>query len=749
MKFHGIEMQGTLILEMRSLPSWTGSDEGRLVYDTSNNALYVGGDTDWVRMADEDILSTHTAATGTSVHGLGTMSTQNSTAVSITGGTLSAMTGVGITDGSVGSPSFKFSSDADTGIYRIGSNNLGFACAGARRMDYTASGLLLEIGTRVNEFSIDGTLAGNSDNALPTEKAVKTFVDAYLHNDLESLTTGDPHTQYPYLNGRSGGQILYGGTAASNNLQLHSTTNGTKGRIFLGSNSAYDGANNRLGVNTTSPSYTLDVNGTFRLQSGQEVDLISTQTDLDDGGGSSDYMLSTQKAIKTYVDTGVASAIIVPDVLPGSSSEVIHYFPWRQSCNATVATTMSEVITGREGTVQIYLEMRKHTSGGNDVTLGIYVNDILQTQWSQNGSTWVSRSYQITGLSPYDKIQIKTTSDGSDDYALDFREYKICMDNPVTDTWIEPIENTYHRGNGSENYLASTYTASIEDYTELYEDRPKEIALGTGLTFQPIAHVYPTRGGSLMIECNYQEASNYSGYAAIYIQHNGIQHLPIDGGYSVDGTTPITRKFIVNNIKPYDPIYIYAGHSGSSGCKCRLNWYKVLCQNPSSGKYGMSNLGFAEGTKMMFAQATAPVGWTRDESYSIGGGYRSITLASNGGPAGATGGGNDPILGNLTHQHTTAAHTLTESEMPKHYHDIRDGSGGDHTNTVVNSGFSGQDSQGSWVAGTNHIEATGGSGAHEHGATGWTSPDISLKYLLVLVAKKNYGTMGSSSSYFV
>jgi len=33
-------------------------------------------------------------------------------------------------------------------------------------------------GQVINEFSTDGTLAGNSDNAVPTEKAVKTYVDA-------------------------------------------------------------------------------------------------------------------------------------------------------------------------------------------------------------------------------------------------------------------------------------------------------------------------------------------------------------------------------------------------------------------------------------------------------------------------------------------------------------------------------------------------------------------------------------------
>jgi hypothetical protein len=35
----------------------------------------------------------------------------------------------------------------------------------------------LKNGTSINEFSIDGTLAGDSDDAVPTEKAVKTYVD--------------------------------------------------------------------------------------------------------------------------------------------------------------------------------------------------------------------------------------------------------------------------------------------------------------------------------------------------------------------------------------------------------------------------------------------------------------------------------------------------------------------------------------------------------------------------------------------
>jgi hypothetical protein len=50
---------------------------------------------------------------------------------------------------------------------------------------------------------------------------------------LTNLTVGDPHTQYVFLAGRAGGQVVTGGTAASNSLTLRSTSNATKGNINL------------------------------------------------------------------------------------------------------------------------------------------------------------------------------------------------------------------------------------------------------------------------------------------------------------------------------------------------------------------------------------------------------------------------------------------------------------------------------------------------------------------------------------
>ncbi|MBY0316844.1 MAG: tail fiber domain-containing protein [Bdellovibrionales bacterium] len=75
------------------------------------------------------------------------------------------------------------------------------------------------------------------------------------HGALSGLADDD-HTQYVMLAGRSGGQNLRGGTAASNNLTLESTSNATKGYVLLQPN----GGN--VGIGTTSPVRRLSVQGT-------------------------------------------------------------------------------------------------------------------------------------------------------------------------------------------------------------------------------------------------------------------------------------------------------------------------------------------------------------------------------------------------------------------------------------------------------------------------------------------------------
>lgn len=67
--------------------------------------------------------------------------------------------------------------DGDSYIMELGDDIIYHSTGGAMRMNVSNNGLALQYGTYINEFSIDGSLSGDSDNAVPTEKAVKTYVD--------------------------------------------------------------------------------------------------------------------------------------------------------------------------------------------------------------------------------------------------------------------------------------------------------------------------------------------------------------------------------------------------------------------------------------------------------------------------------------------------------------------------------------------------------------------------------------------
>ncbi|GAI90861.1 unnamed protein product, partial [marine sediment metagenome] len=112
--------------------------------------------------------------------------------------------------------------------------------------------IVLENGPAVNEFSIDGTLAGDSDAVVPTEQAVKTYSD----------TTMTAH-------------------------EADTTTHGATGAI-VGTTNAQTLTNKTL----TSPVLDVDVSGTAIL-------------DEDNMASNSDTQLATQQSIRAYADAFV------------------------------------------------------------------------------------------------------------------------------------------------------------------------------------------------------------------------------------------------------------------------------------------------------------------------------------------------------------------------------------------------------------------------------------------------------------
>lgn len=80
------------------------------------------------------------------------------------------------------------------------------------------------VGAATGHTLFYNSVSGKWESSLPDSE-----VD---HTTIANLTTGDAgHTQFALLAGRSGGQTIQGGTAASENLVLESTSNVTKGTV--------------------------------------------------------------------------------------------------------------------------------------------------------------------------------------------------------------------------------------------------------------------------------------------------------------------------------------------------------------------------------------------------------------------------------------------------------------------------------------------------------------------------------------
>lgn len=94
---------------------------------------------------------------------------------------------------------------------------------------------------------------------------------------------------FAVLAGQAGGQTLYGGTAAGENLVLGSTANATKGKIQFGASSAYDEANVRLGIGTLTPQAGLHVGSNTHTGGASTDAVIEGRLLLGDNIGSTNF----------------------------------------------------------------------------------------------------------------------------------------------------------------------------------------------------------------------------------------------------------------------------------------------------------------------------------------------------------------------------------------------------------------------------------------------------------------------------
>lgn len=143
-------------------------------------------------------------------------------------------------------------------------------------------------------------------------KWVASLPDSEVDHGTITGLLDDDHTQYALLAGRSGGQTLIGGTAASNNLNLSSTSHATKGKIILDSitepltDATYSGGWTGIDLGSSAKFFRdLYMKGeakNFRFENFTFATLPAFNAN---NTGRVMYATDTKKA---YVDTGVSIA---------------------------------------------------------------------------------------------------------------------------------------------------------------------------------------------------------------------------------------------------------------------------------------------------------------------------------------------------------------------------------------------------------------------------------------------------------
>ena len=129
---------------------------------------------------------------------------------------------------------------------------------------------------------------------------------------------------------------------------------------------------------------------------------------------------------------------------------------------------------------------------------------------------------------------------------------------------------------------------------------------------------------------------------------------------------------------------------------------------------------------MLFAQSSAPTGWTLDTSYND----RALRLVND--SSGGTTGGSTNWTAALNSSFSTSGgsvsnHTLSTSQIPSHTHTANY-----RKDPSWNTNFRGADN----ATGTLTTNATGGGGSHNHGFSN-PSFNLNLRYLNVIVATKD------------
>jgi hypothetical protein len=191
-----------------------------------------------------------------------------------------------------------------------------------------STNITLSVGATINEFSTDDSLAGNSNTAVPTEKAVKTYVD----NQISGVTLHKAYTNGNTITtSLAEGDVIIAGTE-----QLHVTA--TDGVTI---DNALSSASIVLAAGATIVEFSID--GTL--------------------AGNSDTVVPTEKAVKTYVDTEISGVSLQDAYISGN----------------TITTSLSEGDVVIAGTEQLHISATDGLLVDNNIGTGSILFDTTYT----------------------------------------------------------------------------------------------------------------------------------------------------------------------------------------------------------------------------------------------------------------------------------------------------------------------------------------------------------------------------------
>ena len=245
--------------------------------------------------------------------------------------------------------------------------------------------------------------------------------------------------------------------------------------------------------------------------------------------------------------------------------------------------------------------------------------------------------------------------------------------------------------------------------------------------------VVKTSGGSGVTIPNGKSAIVYADGTNVVSQIDHIPSLTLGAALPVasggTGLTTVTANNVLlgNGTSAFQEVA-----PGTSG--------NVLASNGTTWASTTLPPGFDVGTRMIFAQSTAPTGWTKDTANYDNHALRVTTgSASTGGSVDFTSAFATPSVSG-SFSGTVDGHTLTTSEIPSHTHGP--GAGSFFVNTTSANNFWSVATEGSYGPAqfSTATAAAGGGGSHSHtysGSLSSGSAAINVKYLDVITATKD------------